>query len=422
MNKQKKTIISALLLCALLLACLAGCGPQGEKPDASAKPGSSAAPGGEDEKTPENSEEPDQPKVLDFSRLDGVGNNILNLISGNDNFSSAFAADDTYIYFGSNSIRENGLWRMKLDGSECESYIPELDSDAKNFNLLDGELYYSIDCYIRAIDLATKEERDLGYYGDDVSKMLVIGERIYFTSVGKSMGVRLWTMPRDGSEQPSRLYKSAEYIGGISELVTDGKTLYLFIAEGRGRSAFMNVYELALDANLDAEMEKRATVNAYDNAAFVPVNGSFFAFGANAFLMAKQYYEDDRWQYEAMFYDDMEGNLRTVETTDLGHFGEEPADGSFYWREMGVPKFVLGNNLFGVYNSKYEPEHMGNTVSAPHLIYMMKDMDVSSPSLVCEYSGRDFVAGGVCGDKLCIIEKDGDSMKLTTIDENGNVG
>lgn len=419
--KSLKKVLLFVLAAAVLLACLAGCGAQGEeKPDASEKPGSSAAAGKEDEGTPENGGEPARPQTLDFSRLDGVGNNLLNLTAANSKFThgGAFAADDTCIYFSDGNYK--GLWRMKLDGSECESYIPELDSDAENFNLLDGELYYSIDCYIRAIDLATKEERDLGYYGDDVSKLLVIGERVYFTSDGKSTGIKLWSMPRDGSEEAACLYQTTENIGGISELVTDGERLYYFIASGQGTDATLNVYELDLET-AGAELEKRASARAPGNDVFLPVNGIYFTFGANGFLMAKMYYEgeDKIWKYEAMFYADMDGNLRGVETTDLGRFGEAKADGSFYWTDMGMRKFVLGNNLFGVGRVLSENQENADDLRG---VYVMQDMDVSSPSLVYTYSDDDFVAGGVCGDKLYIIEQDGDAMKLTTIDENGNIG
>ena len=41
-------------------------------------------------------------------------------------FNGAFASDGTYIYF-SGSCAPRRLWRMKLDGSECEEYIQDMD-------------------------------------------------------------------------------------------------------------------------------------------------------------------------------------------------------------------------------------------------------------------------------------------------------
>ena len=135
--------------------------------------------------------------------------------------------------------------------------------------------------------------------------------------------------------------------------------------------------------------------------------------------MVKWYKEEDIWQYEAVFYDDIDGNLRTAPMTALGAFNQEKADGSFYFRDMAFPKFVLGNTIFAVYNGKYDGA--GNTARAPHYVFMMKDTDPSDPSLVYTYSGDDFMAGGVFGGKLYLIEEAGDAMKLTVIDQNGNI-
>lgn len=428
--KAVKTIIFTLLVA--LAVCLVGCSQtDGQGSGALGSPVQSGVSDKEDTGAPEkdptggNGEEPTPVKGLDFSQTEGVGNNISNLISCNDSFARAFASDGTYLYF-SNYFEEDGLWRMKLDGSGCELYIPEMSGRIENFNLIDGELYYSHKTVIYAANLTTKEIRTVSYASaSKIEQVLVIGDRVYWVEGDGAV----MTTTRDGSSRPYYCRRGGNHTdGGICDLATDGETLYLLISEKLNNvsTVALSVYGLDLSvACEDAEdaLTRKAFAATKDmSGVFYPANENFFALGSNGFLLAKEYDEEGSkvWKYESVFYDDIRGSLRTVPMTVLGTFNEAKDDGSFYWREMGCPKFVLGNTLFGVYNSKYE-EGISDTVGAPHDIYMMPDMDVGSPSLIYTYSGEDFVAGGVFGDKLYVIEQAGDSMRLTTIDKNGNI-
>lgn len=429
--KQFKTVRTILLtLLAALMLWSGGCSKQDGQ--ASAPGGDavhSSAPGGETTQAPEenppaeNNMEPVQNKTLDFSQLDSVGNNLSNLSDGNNSFTfnGAFVSDGAYIYF-SGSPAPKTLWRMKLDGSECETYVADMGARSENFNLADGELYYSQRALIYAMDLGTKETRIVAdSSGRDVEQLLVIGERVYWVADG---GVVMTTM-RDGGSRPYFCYRGSGDTGVavVSELATDGEKLYYFAGEGTGTGAKLNIYELDLsvppEGAEDALTLCSSTATRGSSDVYYQENQNFFAFGANGFAMLKLYREEDMWQYEAMFYEDIDGNLRNAQMTVLGAVNEKPEDGSFYWNDMAFPKFVLGNTMFGVDNGRYGST--GNTARAPHYVYMMPDMDPSAPSLVYTYSGDDFVSGGVFDGKLYLIEEIEGAMKLTVIDQNGNI-
>lgn len=439
MNGSKTARTIFLMLLAALLVCASSCSKgdgqasgSGRDPIQSSQvsgagkdPAQSGASGGQNTPTEgdqptENTEEP--VKVMDFSWLDGVGNNLSNLSACNDSFAGGFVSDGTYIYF-SNRLEKNGLWRMKLDGSGCELYIPEMSGIIGNFNLADGELYYSQKTVIYAANLSTKEIRTVTYASASaVDQVVVIGDRVYWVEGDGAV----MTTQRDGSSRPYYCRRGGSGTGGICELTTDGEKLYLIVSEKLSNvSAALSIYELDLSVSCEGAEEaltrKTFAATSDMSGVFYPVNENFFALGTNGFLLAKRYDVEDgkTWKYESVFFDDINKSLRLVSMTTLGTFNEEKKDGSFYWREMGVPKFVLGSTLLGVYNSKYE-EGVTNTVIAPHYIYMMRNMDVGEPTLVYTYSGGDFVAGGVYGDKLYVIERTGDSLKLTAIDGNGN--
>lgn len=436
--KTARTVVPVLLAALMLLA--GGCAPQESQASNPAgdpgqsgpagDSGQSAAPSQENTRTPEESqpaestEEPAQTRTLDFSQPAGVGNNLLNLTDGNDifTFNGAFVSDGTYIYF-SGSYAPKRLWRMKLDGSECEEYVQDMGGRIENFNLADGELYYSQKALIYALDLNTKEIRLVAdSSGRDVEQLLVIGDRIYWTADG---GVVMTTM-RDGSSRPYFCSRANSDMGVavVSELATDGEKLYYFAGEGTGTGAKLNIYELDLSVPLEDAEDKLTLISSTisrgsSSDVFYQENQNFFAFGANGFAMLKYYREEELWQYEAMFYDDIDGSLKTAPMTVLGTVHEEPEDGSFYWNDMAFPKFVLGNTMFGVDIGRHGST--GSTARNPQYLYMMPDMDTSAPTLVYTYSGYDLMSGGVFDGKLYLIEETDGVMKLTVIDRNGNI-
>lgn len=426
-----RVLLFTLLI--VLMVCVSGCSKEDSQASGSGKdPVHSETLDGDNTQTAdkegegkENHEEPAPVKTLDFSRLNGVGNNPSNLSTCNDSFAQGFVSDGTYIYFNHRS-EKNGLWRMKLDGSECELYVPEMNGIIEQFNLLDGELYYIQKTVIYAVNLNTREIRTVAYASASaIDQLLVIGDRVYWV---ESDGAVMTTM-RDGSSRPYYCRRGGNNpSGGVCELTTDGEKLYLLVSENLKNvgTVALSVYELELSVPCeeaeDALTRKAFAATSDMSGVFYPVNGNFFTIGTNGFLLAKRYDEEDgkMWKYESVFFDDIDGSLRTTAMNVEGTFGVEKEDGAFYWRDMSMPKFVLGDTLFGVYNSKYQ-EGITNTVVAPHYIYMMSDLDVGNPTLVYTYSGEDFVAGGVYGDKLYVIEEAGDVMKLTTIDRDGKV-
>ena len=171
-----------------------------------------------------------------------------------------------------------------------KKYSHETVQSSENFNLADGELYYSQKALIYATDLNTKETRIVADSSSkDVDLLLVIGKHIYWTA--------------------------------------DVKKLYFFITEGTGNSAKMCIYELDLSVPLE-EAEDKLTLSSStrtkSDSVFYAVNGNFYTIGTNGFLMSK---EEETWRYESVFYDDIDDSLRTAPMTVMDTLASQNS----YW-------------------------------------------------------------------------------------------
>lgn len=415
-----KKIVCLMMLSSLLL-CVSGCSEKDTAASDTSSGNQTEIGGskGDYETLEENTK-----TGLDFSEIDGLGNNLANLARGNHGLTQKcqIAFDDQYIYYDYDTAAfPTGLWRMKRDGSGNELYIPGFYGE--NFNIADGILYYSRYIsdlktnVIETVDLTTKETNTIFQVGSYILQMVLVKDKIFMTLRLDTGDICVNMISLDGEEIKAQIYETNNLVAkdmliNLMDITTDGENVYFFEKDG-GR---LCVYEMNIEETVHPYMELRSVVELQGLPSFGNAYYSF-VFGNNGFFVSKLCDGGD-FKYEAMLYEDMGEDLKIGNWIELGVYNtlDEPSEISGI--DGKWPKVVLGNNLFYIHEGNPSSYAAKDAVTS---VYFMEDLDVSKPSCIYTFNVEDFVIGGVYENELYLIMRVNDEMKLTKISRDGEI-
>lgn len=407
-----KKFLSKMLLVLLCNIFLIGCGGSDSQKKSDKKANN---------ETMESSTEAVKQDGISFGELESVGNNIANLVNHQvSHHRSAIAFDDKYIYYLSENFDgEEGLWRIKQNGSDSENYIPDFFGTC--FNIIDGVLYYkgsdSGGVFIGSVNLANKEMKKLCNTGS-IDELLVVNNKLYWTEYEKER-VSVFTMSTQGTTQKKAIYSGYyDVVTGKGVLTTDGKRIYFLSAVNRDEFQVLVTDATTTEDASHMEVLSKSTISGSPSIAH---HGYKYICGANGFMATKYNVNSGITTYDTLLFDEIKDNFKNSawkEQFTLDQTGE------MAWLDANRAKYGIGNSIIAVDEFtadpfKYNPEDKEK--EGLMTVYFIQDMDIENSNVIYEYHDDNFLSAGVNKDIFYLILKTDSGINFVTVDKEGVV-